>query len=280
MFGNFVYGNVALGIVSGGGRIYIYVASGGLQSGGAALVSKTKVSLASGGLQSGGAAQTGFIRIVGICLASGGLQSGGSAAVAIVKAFLASGGLQSGGAAAIAKEKAFLATGGLQSGGTALIAKVKAFLASGGLQSGGAADTIFVWGGVVYTPNFGFAEVWAGDRRWTVVLTEKFLRVIDALLNYRLQGRLSKSVAGGQDVALSATEYANCILEFTGALTGDINVIVPASPCRQWTVYNDTTGAHTLTVKPASGTGVAVSQGKRSVLYADGSNIVRVTADV
>ena len=122
-------------------------------------------------------------------------------------------------------------------------------------------------------------EIPAGVHLLTVAFTNDALEGGEDR-NLYLERIEVRPTPGGQDVALSATEYANCILEFTGALTGDINVIVPASPCRQWTVYNDTTGAHTLTVKPASGTGVAVSQGKRSVLYADGSNIVRVTADV
>lgn len=90
--------------------------------------------------------------------------------------------------------------------------------------------------------------------------------------------RLAKSVAGSVDVTLSTAEALNTILEFTGALTGSINVIVPTT-VRQWTIFNNTSGAFTLTVKTSSGTGITVGQGKRAILYSDGTNVVRVTAD-
>lgn len=91
--------------------------------------------------------------------------------------------------------------------------------------------------------------------------------------------RLSKSVAGGVDVTLTNAEAAHQIIELTGALTANINVIVPAIS-RQWTVANKTSGAFTLTVKGASGTGVAVTQNMRCIVYHDGTNVVRATADV
>jgi hypothetical protein len=95
---------------------------------------------------------------------------------------------------------------------------------------------------------------------------------------YPSVGRLSKSIAGGSDVTLTAAEARNQILEFTGTLTANINVIVPAAPW-EWIVYNATAGAFTLTVKTASGTGVAVTQGKRAILYADGTNVVGALTD-
>jgi hypothetical protein len=95
---------------------------------------------------------------------------------------------------------------------------------------------------------------------------------------YPTVGLLSKSVAGGTDVTLTALETRNEILEFTGTLTANINVIVPVIPW-EWVVYNATAGAFTLTVKPASGTGVAVTQGKRAILYADGTNVVGALTD-
>lgn len=85
-------------------------------------------------------------------------------------------------------------------------------------------------------------------------------------------GRLAKSVAGSSDVALSVTEARNAIIECTGALTGNINVIVP-SKTKIYLVINSTTGAFTLTVKTAAGTGVAVEQGGKAWLYSDGTNV-------
>lgn len=93
-------------------------------------------------------------------------------------------------------------------------------------------------------------------------------------------GRLVKSVAGGANVTLSSAEMESPILEFTGALTANISVIVPLASGGLFVVFNNTSGAFTLTVKGSTGTGIAVGQGKRAILYADGTNVVRVTADV
>lgn len=84
--------------------------------------------------------------------------------------------------------------------------------------------------------------------------------------------QLSKSVAGSSDVTLTGAEAAYSIINFTGALTGNINVIVPAS-VNEWLMYNNTSGAYTLTVKTSAGTGVAITQGTRRLLYCDGTNV-------
>lgn len=99
------------------------------------------------------------------------------------------------------------------------------------------------------------------------------------LTAYRMPGRLSKSVAGGSNVTLTAAEACNEILELTGALTANINVIVP-TVVWQWTVLNNTTGSFTLTVKTAAGTGVTVKQGRRAILYGDGTNVLGALSNV
>lgn len=85
--------------------------------------------------------------------------------------------------------------------------------------------------------------------------------------------RLVKSVAGSTDVTLTSTEAANLLQEYTGALTGSINVIVPTAVA-SYHVFNNTSGAYTLTVKTAAGTGISVTQGTRSILDCDGTNVV------
>lgn len=108
------------------------------------------------------------------------------------------------------------------------------------------------------------------------VSTDTLTQTIPAALNSRLTRlTLTKSVAGGVDVTLTASEAANRILIFTGALTANINVIVP-SESRQWLVINNTTGAFTLTVKTALGVGVAVPQGLEYGLRCDGTDVIKV----
>ena len=80
------------------------------------------------------------------------------------------------------------------------------------------------------------------------------------------------------DVTLSAAEARAGYLTISGTLTGNRNVIVPAD--WQGIVYCNNGGAFTTTVKTAGGSGIVVGQGKRALLYADGTNVVRVTADV
>lgn len=88
---------------------------------------------------------------------------------------------------------------------------------------------------------------------------------------------LNKSVAGAIDVTLTANESAFNIINFTGAITANINIIVPTA-VRSWYFYNNTTGAFTVTVKTAAGTGLAVTQTARSILYCDGTNVVSPTS--
>jgi len=79
------------------------------------------------------------------------------------------------------------------------------------------------------------------------------------------------------DVTLSAAQASCRYLTTTGILTGNRNVIVP----NNWEgiVYCNNTGAFTTTFKTSGGAGIVVAQTKRAVLYADGTNVVRVTPD-
>ena len=86
-------------------------------------------------------------------------------------------------------------------------------------------------------------------------------------------GRLSKSVGGTSDVTLTAAEALNNQIIFTGALTGNINVIFPVDP-RFWLVRNSTTGAFTLTCKTPAGTGIVILAGEKVGIRSDGTNLV------
>jgi hypothetical protein len=98
-----------------------------------------------------------------------------------------------------------------------------------------------------------------------------------AFVQGTVNGTLTKSVAGGANVTLSAVEAGNGVLNLTGALTANIAVIVPAAG--KWTVVNGTSGAYTLTVKTASGTGVVVTQGRSQNLWCDGTNVYQQVTD-
>jgi len=91
-----------------------------------------------------------------------------------------------------------------------------------------------------------------------------------------LPGRATVAVTAA-DVTLTAAEARCRYLTTTGALNGNRNVIVPDS--WEGVVYCNNSGAFATTFKTAAGGGVVVAQGKRALLLADGTNVVRVTPD-
>ena len=93
-----------------------------------------------------------------------------------------------------------------------------------------------------------------------------------AFVQSAVGGYLSKSITGGT-VTLTDAEASNPVLGFSGTLTSNATVVLPASIKRLWAIYNATSGAYTVTVKLASGTGVTVAQGKRNLVYTDGTNV-------
>jgi Chaperone of endosialidase len=86
-------------------------------------------------------------------------------------------------------------------------------------------------------------------------------------------GYLSKSVAGGVDVTLTAVEASAQMIVLTGALTANINVIVPVAQ-RLFLITNSTSGAFTVTIKTPSGAGTVVEQGSRAVVASDSTNVI------
>lgn len=84
---------------------------------------------------------------------------------------------------------------------------------------------------------------------------------------------LNLNVAGSSDVTETSAQAQNIIQQFTGLLTGNINVIVP-NTVQIYFIYNNTTGPFTLTLKTAAGTGIQITQGTHTILYCDGTNIV------
>jgi hypothetical protein len=91
-------------------------------------------------------------------------------------------------------------------------------------------------------------------------------------------GRLVKAISDA-NTTLSFAEVRNQIIEITGTLTATRNIVLPLKP-RQWTVFNGTTGGFGLQFIGATGTGITVAAGKRAIVYSDGTNIVRATADI
>lgn len=81
-------------------------------------------------------------------------------------------------------------------------------------------------------------------------------------------------VTGGTNYTLTGNELNRIAYQFTGVLSADITVIVPATVQQYW-VYDNTTGGFDLSVATATQiTPFAVSNGTRTITYCDGSNLV------
>ena len=132
-------------------------------------------------------------------------------------------------------------------------------------------------GGVVSKNTTGFT---AGSTPLCQVVTGT--ATVTSYTDYRLQalpvtGRLALAMSDA-NTTLTAAQARNAILEFTGTLTAARNIVLPL-PVQQWTVFNNTTGGFGLQFIGATGTGVTVAAGRRAIVYSDGTNVVRVTAD-
>lgn len=82
------------------------------------------------------------------------------------------------------------------------------------------------------------------------------------------------AVGGTGNYTLTGTELNRVSYRFTGVLTGNRNIIVPATVQQYW-VDNQTTGAYTFTVKTPAGVGVTLASGSRTIMYSDGTDVLR-----
>jgi len=113
-------------------------------------------------------------------------------------------------------------------------------------------------------------------------------------LDSSIRGYQAVSVAGSANVTLTSNnstsntddsttddQVHNAVLEFTGALTGNIQVFTDAVES-QYTLFNNTSGSFTLTFSNTghAANGVAITQGSKSLVYSDGSRMYDVMADL
>lgn len=80
------------------------------------------------------------------------------------------------------------------------------------------------------------------------------------------------------NVTLTPAQAAKSKITLAGTLTSNIQIILPAWT-RDWTIVNNTSGAFTVTVKTAAGTGVSLAAGQQKVT-GDGTNIVQPAESV
>ena len=108
------------------------------------------------------------------------------------------------------------------------------------------------------------------------------------LIQQGFAGYQEVSIAGGaQTTALAVTDGTisngrNAVIKFTGTITGNQVVTIPDTIEKTYTIINGTSGAFTVEFKTVSGTGTTFSATDKGIklLYADGTNIVDINANL
>jgi hypothetical protein len=90
---------------------------------------------------------------------------------------------------------------------------------------------------------------------------------------------ISNNSTSNTDDSSTDDQVHNKVLEFTGALTGDIFVFTDAVE-GEYIVFNNTSGSQTLTFAPTGGTGVVLQQGAKTLVYTNGTVMFDVMADL
>ena len=98
------------------------------------------------------------------------------------------------------------------------------------------------------------------------------------ILEQAIGGYAAVSAASGASLIFSngaKSNGKNQVIKLTGTISGNVNVVIPDSITKTYIVENATVGAHTVTFKTSSGTGItwsATDKGKK-ILYSDGTNV-------
>ncbi len=108
---------------------------------------------------------------------------------------------------------------------------------------------------------------------WGQITNTNLLILEQAIGGYAAVNSASGATLTFSNGALSNGK--NQVLKLTGTISGNVNVTIPDSIEKTYIVENATSGAHTVTFKTSSGTGVtwsATDKGKK-ILYSDGTNV-------
>lgn len=83
--------------------------------------------------------------------------------------------------------------------------------------------------------------------------------------------QLSKAVSTGT-YTLTSAEASNVIQKYTGALSGNVTIIVPAT-VQVYYILNETSGAYTVTISTGSGATAVLTAGSQATLVCDSVNL-------
>lgn len=124
-----------------------------------------------------------------------------------------------------------------------------------------------------FTSSLRLVKQAAGENAstWGTIFNQQFADLIDTAIS----GYATKALSDA-DTTLTASngaadESRAICLRFTGTLTQARNVVVPTAS-KLYVIANDAT--YPLTIKTSGGTGVAVDNGQRRLVFCDGTNVI------
>ena len=120
------------------------------------------------------------------------------------------------------------------------------------------------------SPNLAITHVVAAQAQKEVTVNAAIDALDGAVAAY-------KAIAmSDADYTLSTTDaYGNISFKFTGTLTADRHIILPASS-KIYVIKNGTAGSHNLIIKIASGGTVTIAAGTIALVYTNGTDVVAV----
>ena len=129
------------------------------------------------------------------------------------------------------------------------------------------AETINDAASLTLTPGDSATAVTDGTSWYTLGLGQSAVFAFDYT---------SINLAGlSGNYTLSGAELNRIAYEFTGAIIGNIEVIVPKTTQQYWVTNSTTGGSFTLRVRTSTQSpGVLVARGSRAILYCDGTVVV------
>lgn len=150
--------------------------------------------------------------------------------------------------------------------------------------SSAAALYSVVWSGSGFTSVNKLATYAPGYQDLLDLLSSGYSGITYASPDKRIEATekafsalLSKAITTADVTLTTAEAMEQGVIRLSGTPTAARNLIVPAK-AKVYFIDNDTAGAFAVTVKTASGTGVALAAGTNGALFCDGVNVVSIAS--